>query len=280
MREDEISSWSLLSNLCEQFAIGTWIFRGVANGEHQLIPAIGRPGARRSLQGIDLEYDPIEAADLLRQFKLRARSYSPLAYDADDLEWLALARHHGLPTPFLDWTTSLLAAAFFACQPGGVVGESQCRAAIYAVKRPRLVEKATDAYAAQEPVAYLPPHVSPRITAQNSLFTFHPRPTEPWQPGAMRKIWIPPKAAIEIKVVLAQSGINESSMLPGLDGIAAYLGWLYKREFLRQVSLPEDAGGAFAYTGYTADGGRHYEARLVSRATVSDAVTDKIEKQS
>ena len=270
MRDIEIDGWTKLSALCEYFAIGNWIFRGVADGTHSLIPAIGRSGARRSFKGFELPYDEFAAGYLLDQFKLQARAMVSLNHDADNLVWLALGRHHSLPTPFLDWTTSLLVAAFFACQDGGIVGGTQCRAAIYAVPRPRLVQTHAEAITSTEPVAYCPPHVSPRIAAQSGLLTFHPIPNLAWQPDESIKLWLPSNVAIDIKVVLARTGINEASMMPDLDGLARYWGWLYKREFLQQVSLRTPSGeSAATFKGSNAAGGGNYETRVVSSANAT-----------
>lgn len=267
-----IASWEELSALCRTFAIGDWIFRGHVNGAHQLIPAIGRVGARRSLSGSVLPYDRAQAEELLRLFKLHAHPHVGLAHDVDDLQWWALGRHHGLPTPFLDWTTSFLIAAYFACKGGGMSDGNRTRAAIYAVKQPKLVDTYADAINAPEVVAYLPPHVSPRIGAQSALLTFHPRPDIPWSPEEIQKIWIPSDQAIAIKVILTRAGIHEASIQPGLDGVAQYLGWLYKREFLRQISDPQGENDAIAYTGENAAGGRGYVSLVQDGATASDRV--------
>jgi hypothetical protein len=58
----------------------------------------------------------LEAEDYVRkEFKRRAHHYlQHLPEDSEDLEWLALMRHHGAPTRLLDWTRSPYVATFFA----------------------------------------------------------------------------------------------------------------------------------------------------------------------
>ncbi len=239
MEVGEIRRWLDLTELCSRFSIGEWIFRGVPNRNYRLIPAIGRPGARRSLNGLSLPYDLEQARLLLKEFKLRARPYVSADRGLDDLEWLAIGRHHGLPTAFLDWTRSPLVAAFFACQ--GVANDQQEFAAIYAARTPPIVSTLAEAEAAPGPVAFLPPHISPRISAQQSLLTYHPAPELPWEPdNLIRYDIIPGQFASALRGILHKAGINESVLMPGLDGIAADLAWLYEREFLRRVTVWED----------------------------------------
>src|SRR4051812_21887549 len=117
-----IEGWSDLTALMEEHSDGTWIFRGVRSVEHELIPKIGRPYWRRNgFTDRVRPFNPEEEKTLLDAFRKQARPY--ITYPPDrDIEWLAIAQHHGLPTRLLDWSESILVAVYFAVENGGVGG--------------------------------------------------------------------------------------------------------------------------------------------------------------
>jgi hypothetical protein len=95
-------------------------FRGQANVEWPLRPTLGRELAHfaartgRMLPSLPRTFEQ----SLLSSFRQKAHLYAPvqsLVRGDDDLEWMVLGRHYGLPTRLLDWSYSPFVAAWHAC---------------------------------------------------------------------------------------------------------------------------------------------------------------------
>jgi len=224
-----ITNWNEFSETIRRNAFDDWIYRGVCRIEHTtLIPKIGRSTARAlDKEGMRLSYDPVDERDLLEQFKRRAPALSEYR-NLTDLEWLAVAQHHGMPTRLLDWTESPLVAAYFATDPMPGIGGP---AYIIAIKGLRHVPDEDFPVDTQDVCLFQPPHLSPRIPAQNCVFTYHPTPSEKPKLASsveMERWEIAREACGELSFMLDRCGINATSMFPDLDGLARYLEWRYK----------------------------------------------------
>ena len=87
---------------------GRWSFRGVANADWHLETSL-HLATRPNKDGKRAE------SLFIRAFKRKAHHFvSHLPADDDDLEWLALMQHFGVPTRLLDFTMSPYVALYFA----------------------------------------------------------------------------------------------------------------------------------------------------------------------
>jgi hypothetical protein len=223
-----IKGWDDLSGLVvKQFRKG-WIYRGVRDRhKHFLRPRVGREGARKDAQGADLPYDIEQEKRQLAQFMREARAkfeWTPTT----KLEWMILGQHHLLPTRLLDWSESLLVAAYFA------VEDPRTDAAIYGVgPPPQLDDLGVDPFGNQlgrSPWLVRPPHINPRITAQKGVLTLHPLPDQDWDDDGIHRWTIPKDATFTLKGILDFCGIHAASLFPdSADRHTEHLGWLYKR---------------------------------------------------
>jgi hypothetical protein len=212
-----------------------WIYRGQALMDDP-VPVIDRirtsgvyltPRSRVRSETIALE-----------DFKRLSRPYlSVIPDDDNDLEWMAVARHHRLPTRLLDWSENALAALFFAVEQPNDNNNS----VVYGYQRP-LGDLTADgrSWSFNEKtrlMVYRPPYIAPRITAQSAVFTvhgaeFHRRsdetgePIRAWPeawPGKKITIQIPAAARVPIREQLSGLGIHRASMFPDADGVAEHI---------------------------------------------------------
>lgn len=147
-----------------------YLFRGHADLDWELEPAIDRSTfsqVRGRLAREDHERLVFKEFKRLALPHLRSRP-------VNDWEFLALARHHGVPTRLLDWTENPLAALFFAVEPTQSTDGAVWCYTYVEMEEPLDTERNPDPFSLNRIILYQPPHVHPRIWTQSGMFTVHP----------------------------------------------------------------------------------------------------------
>ena len=210
-----LTSFSELYALAQQYRKGAWVFRGVTRIAYDLIPKIGRSGYDPKFESWMFGHFFREAVAFVDRIRSLSGSSSPLLEPTDLLQ-----------AGLLDWTENPLVAAYFACR-----NHYADDGAIYVLQTPHVLKDETlSPFTVEQVMRYRPRHVTPRISAQRGLFTVHPYPRTPLPPsehGPLKVHRHPIAAAFKEKLRwnLSRFGINESSMFPGLDGLARHADW-------------------------------------------------------
>ena len=198
--------------------------------------------------------DRNRALNLLADFKRYAEIKLPHAPSQNDqLKWVQLARHYGLPTRLLDWTQNAAIALYFACQNPRCRADADGAVLILNPKdlnresdpKPRVFDAHLDApliakylnlSGERNPrgprtIAINPVWNSERITLQQGTFTLHGS-TEFTLTGEHVPSLICLRVARENKerllYELERAGINEMSIFPELEHTCRYLVWQKK----------------------------------------------------
>jgi len=178
-----------------------FVFRGHANAQWALLPAIDRLADARESEH-----------ELLERFKEEARSLIKDEPDTD-WDWLALAHHHGLPTRLLDWTRNPLVALFFA----QIDELADTESAVWAYKDhggphdPRANPLAVDRL-----VLFETKLTSLTTVVRAGIYTAHPRSfTRLDYSGELVQIRIPASMRRGIRKALSAIGITRKALFPG-----------------------------------------------------------------
>ncbi|HXW72015.1 MAG TPA: FRG domain-containing protein [Methylocella sp.] len=217
-------AWLDFLDFASAKADGTWLFRGHADQAWDLIPAIGR-------QPSNSAYRLADEKILFEDFVREAKHYLDAA-DFTEFEWLTVARHHGLPTRLLDWTTNPMLAAWFSTFEESVMAD----AAVIALRVPwgrRLKTAAVfDRQASAPQIVEVSPRVA-RITAQQGCFSLHPDPQSAWQPGPPEYdaavFPIPGTEKADFRRLLHVFGYDSQRIYADLEGLSKTLAWRYRQ---------------------------------------------------
>lgn len=246
-------------------------YRGESNMRNHLVPTIGRDLSYFGMKGRKPNNLNETEWQLLHRFRRRAHQHLGQQFTAG--ESLFIARHYELPCRLLDWTANPLFALFFACQAnaGPVKDNGGTDGAVYVICRRqgsfnidafsllkveneqdllelRNVRFVNDAgqEAPQEeeglngPCIKLihPYYDSPRLRAQDGVFTWHSPPTLDMRDAALQQrefdhlqldiesldaLLVPRASKENILMELARLGITRRLVYPELDGIAKSL---------------------------------------------------------
>lgn len=216
-------------NAEDRFGEMLW-FRGQSDASWGLIPSAHR-------------YAPILESQFAQHFRFRAPAvFSHCPAHKDYVAWLPLMQHYRLPTRLLDWSESLLVAAFFAITDRsgndgaiwvlapGAMNATSIGSIIPFLTDERVTPLVNEAFGSKEAtgfadhIAVLAPRTDQRMAAQLGNYTIH-RGRAPLEAARnaskfLARITIPSSAAPRFRRELSLLGVRECALFPDLEHLA------------------------------------------------------------
>lgn len=220
MKNFTVSSFAGFHELViNNFQMGC-VYRGLKNEGYSLIPSLGRLLKFYEESGLDEEKLFLDEKNALELFRTECAQYVDVVPDGQ-LDLMALAQHHGLPTRLMDWTLNSLVALFFATE-NEFDGDSVVYVAPLGIPVLLRQEAGKADIGGIEEVTFFQalPH-SPRMSAQNGVFSIQPKPCEEINTDLFSKITIKNEGREGIRNILFEYGVNRGILFPGLDGICS-----------------------------------------------------------
>ena len=201
----------------------TTMFRGQMDLSWEVVP---RVATKFDVKGKKISKNKEKL--MLRNYIRRIGPFTKYS-KLNDMEWLMLAQHHGLPTRLLDWSGNPLVALYFSVDD---FNEKFGDSVVYCIVPPKVVtqESITNPFSISENKYIHAMYTHIRMAYQKSYFVLYKDPFADLSNMCFKKIIVHGPDRLGIKRQLNKIGVNRMTLFPDMDNIARYTTWTFTND--------------------------------------------------